>query len=98
MYGDFVFIAWWGRLPANTGKPSTYQTAVITKDHQKTVATDMPPDEPSSRFRQFGSQSMADGIAELVKSHPQKRAFIPCQMVWMRLPHVCCSLALQRKR
>ncbi len=71
------FIAWWGRLPANTGKSSTYQTAVITKDHQKTVATDMPPDEPSSRFRQFGSQSMADGIAELVKSNPQKTGVYP---------------------
>ena len=64
------FIAWWGRLPANTGKSSTDQSAVITKDHRKTVATDIPPDEPSSRFRQFGSQSMANGIAELVKSNP----------------------------
>lgn len=39
---------------------------------------------------------MADGIAELVKAIHKKPAFTPCQMAWMRSPHVCYSLALRK--
>ena len=84
------FIAWWGRLPANTGKSSTYQTAVITKDHQKTVATDMPPDGPPAVFANLARKAWPMASQNWLKAIHKKRAFIPCPMAWMRLPHVCC--------
>lgn len=71
------FIAWWGRLPTNTGKPSTYQTAVLHKETTTKVVTDLPPETPSSRFNEFGSQSLANGIADLVKANPNKTGIYP---------------------
>lgn len=70
-------IAWYGKLPVNTQKPSFYHTAVINHDTKKTVATDLPPDEPSTRFKQFGSQTLAEGIGELVKSNPTLTGVYP---------------------
>lgn len=72
-----LLIAWWGRLPTNTGKPSTYQTAIVHQDNATQVTTDLPPDTPSSRFEQFGSQSLANGIADLVKANPDKTGVYP---------------------
>lgn len=71
------FIAWWGRLPTNTAKPSTYQTAIVNQSNHPQVATDLPPNEPSSRFTQFNSQSLANGIADLVKANPKKTGIYP---------------------
>lgn len=79
-------IAWFGRLPDNTGKPSTYQRATVVKQGDSTqindkgtsqVATELPPDEPSPRFKQFGSQTLAEGVARLVRNNPAKTGIYP---------------------
>lgn len=72
-----LVIAWYGRLPTNSAKPSYYHTAITKTDNSVNVATDLPPDEPSPRFKQFGSQTLAEGIAELVKKNPDKTGVYP---------------------
>lgn len=71
------FIAWCGRLPTNTGKPSNYQTAISQTQTGTQVASDLPPTTPSSRFKSLGSQSLANGIADLVKANPNKTGVYP---------------------
>lgn len=79
-------IAWFGRLPTNTGKPSSYQVATVVDNGDKTsindtgstqVATELPPDEPSPRFKQLGAQTLAEGIANLVSNNPNKTGIYP---------------------
>lgn len=71
------FIAWYGRLPANSAKPSTYQIAVSQTKQGTKVSNDLPPSTPSSRFQSLGSQSLANGIADLVKANPNKTGVYP---------------------
>lgn len=71
------FIAWYGRLPTNSAKPSTYQIAVSHTEQGAQVTNDLPPSTPSSRFDSLGSQSLANGIADLVKANPNKTGVYP---------------------
>lgn len=70
-------IAWQGKLPTNSAKPSTYDTAVVHYGDDVEVVQDLPPDQPSSRLQAFDSQAFANAVADLVKANPEKSGIYP---------------------